>query len=213
VSHPAVHLSPVADTTIFSLLTLQERLWNKAYDELKSRETKLVEGYERILSAELYGNHSTSIASQPLENIIGRTREARCRQMQQLVEEGLNRTEKVASLKRGIDEGLQAVEAVREIVDRAVHATPGAAVAWAGVCLGLEIISNPVTEARDNRKGIIYVLSRMEWYWNLVSLLLDENRAEQSAAGLRVQLENHITILYQNLLSYHIKSVYLYYRN
>ncbi|RSL58325.1 hypothetical protein CEP51_014089 [Fusarium floridanum] len=64
-------------------------------------------------------------------------------------------------------------------LDRFRHlAAPEAAVAWVGVCLGLEILSNPVTEARDNRKGIAYVLSRMEWYWNLVSLLLDENKAE-----------------------------------
>jgi hypothetical protein len=59
--------------------------------------------------------------------------------MQQLVQQGLNRTEKAASLKRGIDEGLQAVEAVREVVDKAIHAAPEAAIAWAGVCLGLEV--------------------------------------------------------------------------
>ncbi|KAH7146060.1 hypothetical protein EDB81DRAFT_484509 [Dactylonectria macrodidyma] len=84
--------------------------------------------------------------------------------MQQLVQEGLDRTQKAASIKRGIDEGLQAVQAVRGIVDKAVHAAPEAAVAWVGVCLRLEILSNPVTEACDNRKGIAYVLSRMEWY-------------------------------------------------
>lgn len=86
-------------------------------------------------------------------------------------------------------------------MDKAVHAAPEAAVAWVGVCLGLEILSNPVTEARDNRKGIAYVLSRMEWYWNLVSLLLllDENKAGQSSAGLRLQLEKHVVQLYEKL--------------
>lgn len=133
--------------------------------------------------------------------------------MQQLVQEGLDRTQKAASIKRGIDERLQAAQAVRGIVDKAVHAAPEAAVAWVGVCLGLEILSNPVTEARDNRKGIAYVLSRMEWYWNLVSLLLDENKAEQSSAGLRVQLEKHVVQLYEKLLSYQMKSICLYHRN
>lgn len=59
--------------------------------------------------------------------------------MQQLVQAGLDRTQKQASIKRGIDEGLKAVQAVRGIVDKAVHAAPEAAVAWVGVCLGLEV--------------------------------------------------------------------------
>jgi CTP synthase (UTP-ammonia lyase) len=59
--------------------------------------------------------------------------------MQQLVQEGLDQTQKEASIKRGIDEGLQAVQAVREIVDKTVQAAREAAVAWVGVCLGLEV--------------------------------------------------------------------------
>ncbi|KAL6406189.1 hypothetical protein AUP68_10357 [Ilyonectria robusta] len=201
------------DSNTSPLPSLQERLWNQAYDELKVGEPKLVEAYERILSAELCRNDSTSVASRPTENEIGRSRDTRRHQMQQLVQAGLDRTQKQASIKRGIDEGLQAVQAVRGIVDKAVHAAPEAAVAWVGVCLGLEILSNPVTEARDNRKGIAYVLSRMEWYWSLVSLLLDENKAEQSSAGLRVQLEKHVVQLYEKLLSYQMQSVCLYHRN
>ncbi|KAH7115497.1 NACHT domain-containing protein [Dactylonectria estremocensis] len=207
---PSPPTSTDSDTSL--LPTLQERLWNQAYDELKVSEPKVVEAYEKILSAELCRNGSTSVASRPTENEIGRTRETRCRQMQQLVQGGLDRTQKAASIKRGIDEGLQAVQAVRGIVDKAVQAAPEAAVAWVVVCLGLEILSNPVTEARDNRKGIAYVLSRMEWYWNLVFLLLDENKAEQSSAGLRVQLEKHVMQLYEKLLLYQVKSVCLYHR-
>lgn len=41
--------------------------------------------------------------------------------MQQLVQAGLDQTQKEASIKRGIDEGLQAVQAVRGIVDKAVQ--------------------------------------------------------------------------------------------
>ncbi|KAH7124790.1 NACHT domain-containing protein [Dactylonectria macrodidyma] len=212
-SQPTPSPPTLTDSDTSPLPTLQERLWNQAYDELKVSEPKVVEVYEKILSAELCRNNSTSVASRPTENEIGRTRETRCRQMQQLVQEGLDRTQKAASIKRGIDEGLQAVQAVRGIVDKAVHAAPEAAVAWVSVCLGLEILSNPVTEARDNRKGIAYVLSRMEWYWNLVSLLLDENKAEQSSAGLRVQLEKQVMQLYKKLLSYQMKSACLYYRN
>ncbi|KAH7187792.1 NACHT domain-containing protein [Fusarium oxysporum] len=210
-SQPSPPTSTDSDTP--PLPSLQERLWNQAYDELKASEPKLVEAYEQILSAELCRNDSASVASRPTKNEIGMTPKTRYRQMQQLVQEGLDRTQRAASIKRGIDEGLQAVQAVRGIVDKAVHAAPEAAVAWVGVCFGLEILSNPVTEARDNRKGIAYVLARMEWCWNLVSLLLNENKAKQSSAGLRVQLEKHIVQLYEKLLSYQMKSTCIYHRN
>ncbi|RBA11776.1 hypothetical protein FPRO05_14235 [Fusarium proliferatum] len=212
-SQPTPSPPTSTDSDTSPLPTLQERLWNEAYDELKASEPKLVEAYEKILSAELHRNDPSSVASEPTENQIASARATRCRQMQQLVQEGLDRTQKAASIKRGIDEGLQAVQAVRGIVDKAIHAAPEAAVAWVGVCIGIEILSNPVTESRDNRNGIAYVLSRMEWYWNLVSLLLDENKAEQSSAALRTQLEKHVVQLYEKLLSYQVKSVCLYHRN
>ncbi|KAF5701324.1 NWD1 [Fusarium mundagurra] len=201
------------DSQTSPLPNLQERLWNQAYDELKASEPKLVEAYEKILSVGLHRKDPSSVTCESTENEIEGARETRCRQMQQLVWDGLDRTQKAASIKREIDDGLQAVQAVRGIVDKAIQATPEAAIAWVGVCLGLEILSNPVTEARYNRNGIAYVLSRMEWYWNLVSLLLVENKAEQSSAGLRVQLEKHVVQLYGKLLSYQVKSVCLYHRN
>ncbi|KAL7763948.1 hypothetical protein ACKLNR_005093 [Fusarium oxysporum f. sp. zingiberi] len=208
---PSPHTSTDSDTS--SLTSLQERLWNKAYDGLKASESELVGAYEKILGSKLHEDGPSSVASEPTDNGIASAWGPRCRQMQQLIQEGLGRTQKQASIKQGIDEGLQAIQAVRGIMDSAVKAAPEAAVAWVGVCLGLEILSNPVTEARANRKGITYVLSRIEWYWNLVSLLLDENKAEQSSMGLRVQLEEHVVQLYEKLLSYQMKSVYIYYRN
>jgi hypothetical protein len=149
-SQPTPSPPTSTDSKTSPLPNLQERLWNQAYDELKASEPKLVEAYEKILSAGLCRNDSTSAASRPTENEIGRTRETRCRQMQQLVQEGLDRTQKAASIKRGIYEGLQAVQAVREIVDKAVHAAPEAAVAWVGVCLGLEVCVINFPNRREN---------------------------------------------------------------
>ncbi|KPA36057.1 nwd1 protein [Fusarium langsethiae] len=208
---PSPPTSTDAETS--PLPSLQERLWNQAYDELKANEPKLVEAYEKILSVKLHGNDPSSVACESTENEIEGSCETRRHQMQRLVRDGLDWTQKQASVKRGIDEVLEVVQPVRGIVDKAIQAAPEAAIAWVGVCLGLEILSNPVTEARYNRDGIAYVLSRMEWYWNLVSLLLDENKAEQSSAGLRVQLETHVVQLYKKLLSYQMKSVFLYHRN
>lgn len=52
----------------------------------------------------------------------------------------------------------------------------------------------------------------MNWYWNLAQLLLDKNRAVESSAGLRDELEILIAQLYQKLLLYQIKSVCLYHQ-
>lgn len=59
--------------------------------------------------------------------------------MKQLVQAGLERTQKEAAVKRGIDDGLQAVHAVKGAIDKAVQAAPEAAIAWVGVCFGLEV--------------------------------------------------------------------------
>jgi hypothetical protein len=74
------------------------------------------------------------------------------------------------------------------------------------------VLSNPLTEPGINRKGLSYVVSRMDWYWNLVDLLLDE-RAGSAFDGLRGQLETRIVQLYQKLLLYQMRSVCLYHRS
>jgi hypothetical protein len=52
-----------------------------------------------------------------------------------------------------------------------------------------KILMNPLTQASFNRQGIAYVVSRMDWYWNLSSLLLDKNMTEAHSPGLRDELE------------------------
>lgn len=60
-------------------------------------------------------------------------------QMQQLVQNGLHRTEKDARVKQDMEEGIQAAMAVKEVVDKAIQASPEAAIAWVGVCFALEV--------------------------------------------------------------------------
>jgi hypothetical protein len=59
--------------------------------------------------------------------------------MQRLVNHGLRRTERDAELKQGMEDGIQAALAVKEVVDKAVQASPEAAIAWVGVCFALEV--------------------------------------------------------------------------
>jgi hypothetical protein len=77
----------------------------------------------------------------------------------------------------------------------------------------VKILMNPLTQASSNRQGIAYVVSRMDWYWNLSSLLLDENMTEGHSKGSRGQLEEMVTQLYAKLLLYQMKSVCYYHRS
>lgn len=72
------------------------------------------------------------------------------------------------------------------------------------------MLENPIEEASANRDGMAYVVSRMNWYWELSPLL---EGGQGRVAGVRGELEKHITDLYKKLLSYQMKSVCSYYRN
>ncbi|KAI5861008.1 WD40-repeat-containing domain protein [Durotheca rogersii] len=211
--HPRPSLTVSTDPETLSLPTLPEKLWNQAYDELKASEPTLVETFEKILSAELCRDESSSVGSELERNTIGKTQETRCHQMQKLAQAGLDRTRKHASVKNSVGQVLQIAQFIKAVADPAVQAAPAVAVAWVSVGLVFEVISNPISEARSNRDGISYVLSRMEWYWSLADLLLDENKAEQSSITLRSQLEKSIVQLYGKLLSYQMKSICLYHRH
>jgi hypothetical protein len=130
---------------------LPARLWNAAYDQAKASDSSTVDTYEKILSARLSGQDadaskrppSADFASQ--QNEIAQDAEERRMQMQQLIQNGLRRTEKDAKVKQGMEDGIQAAMAVKAVVDKAIQASPEAAVAWVGVCFALEVCST-VTE-------------------------------------------------------------------
>ncbi|SPO02390.1 related to Vegetative incompatibility protein HET-E-1 [Cephalotrichum gorgonifer] len=197
----------VSDSELPSL-SLQERLWNQAYDALRADEPKVVEAYERFLSTELQNDGGGSLTADD----DGQQHTKRPQQMEQLIQIGLRRTEKVAAAKKKIGDGLQTVNIVKGMAISAVQAAPAAAVAWVAVCFSLEVLTNSFAEADTNRNGLTYVASRIDWYWNLVDLLLDAG-ASTELHRLRDQLEEHILKLYQKLLLYQMRSVCLYHQN
>ncbi|KAL2885250.1 Vegetative incompatibility protein HET-E-1 [Ceratocystis lukuohia] len=195
------------------LHTLQEKIWEDAYQRLKSEEPELVKAFESIILSEPQLDETSTEPTDRIEGKVTAELKVTSRQMRKVAEKGIERTKKEASLKQGIDRGLQAVQAIMGIMDKALRAAPEAAVIWATVCLGIEVLKNPITEALENRQGIQYVLGRIEWYWNLTSLLLDENKRDTTTAALRDALEENITRLFQKLLLYQIRSICLYHRN
>lgn len=77
------------------------------------------------------------------------------------------------------------------------------------------MIQNPIEATEVNRNGIEYVIKRMDWYWNLSSVILKEspNDNDGGLASIRRNLETRVVDLYKALLLYEIKSVCLYYRS
>ncbi|KAF5522657.1 Vegetative incompatibility protein HET-E-1 [Colletotrichum aenigma] len=206
---PISQSSSPLQTPISTANNLKERLWNQAYDNLKRSETKLVEAYENLLSAELRGDSHTPAAS--AEPHIKPELQERWHQMELLVQVGLQKTNKEAEFKQKASDVIRVISPLKEVIGKAVQAAPEAAIAWVGVSFALEILANPVTESGINRDGITYVVSKMEWYWNLVDLLFKPKDASPDFKRLRLELERHIIELYQKLLLYQMKSVCLYY--
>lgn len=132
--------------TLTSTISIPERLWNRAYEQAKEFDTGTVDAYEKILSVRLNegGADISDTTSPPAylelqQNEIATDPEKRRLQMRQLVEYGLRRTEGNAETKRGMEESIQSVMAVKDCVDKAVHASPEAAIPWVGVCIALEV--------------------------------------------------------------------------
>ncbi|KAK1776004.1 NACHT domain-containing protein, partial [Copromyces sp. CBS 386.78] len=124
------------------------------------------------------------------------------------------KTEKEAKVKESLGVAVDIVLSAKNIISAAIQAVPQAALAWTGICIALEMLANPIKETEANRKGIDYVVKRMDWYWNLsTSLLRGPTNSISELDGMRGELENQIVDLYKALLSYQIKSVCAYYRN
>lgn len=134
--------APASPDPAASSPSLPERLWNQAYGQAKAGHSSTVDIYEKILSARLSQKDadpadSSDLASQ--RNEIEQNPEKRWIQMHRLVQDGLHRTEKEANVKQGMEDGIQAAMAVKEVVDKAIQAAPEAALAWVGVCFALEV--------------------------------------------------------------------------
>ncbi|KAF4953644.1 hypothetical protein FGADI_5980 [Fusarium gaditjirri] len=191
--------------------SVPEQLWNKAYSILEEKEPDIVQNYQKILSM-VQNEWGDSTAPEELQN-LEHCKGAKSREMWRLVYCGLEKSKRQAKYKENLSTVIETIENIKGVVDKAVKYSTEAGIAWAGVCLGLEILSNPMKEPGMNRTGIAYVLSRMEWYWNLAELVLLGQNSSASSAALRTNLETQIVDFYKKLLLFQMRSACLYFRN
>ncbi|KAG5750216.1 hypothetical protein H9Q70_007129 [Fusarium xylarioides] len=203
-------ISPPSPEPENTFPSVPDRLWNKAYNILEETEPEIVKHYEEILERVQFEWADTT-APEELQS-LEHCKTLKSGQMWRLVYSGLEKSKRQAKHKESVSNIIETIDNLKGVVDKAVKYSSEAAIAWAGVTLGLEILSNPMKEPGLNRKGIAYVLSRMEWYWNLAELVLQDNpRVSSNALG--TNLETQIVEFYKNLLLFQMRSACLYYRN
>ncbi|KAL6895276.1 WD40 repeat-like protein [Trichoderma longibrachiatum] len=190
--------------------TPAEEIWDCAYDELKAEEPALVQAYERILTTQLLSkSDATTEAIAEVNGIDQHDKENRRSQMQQLVNNGLDKTSRESRGKSRIDNALPIVNVSKNTVTEAVKGVPQAALPWAAVSLALELLSNPISETKANRTGITHVKKQMDWYCELAMFLFGNQ--DGSTGEFRRELRTKLIDLYKKLLSYTIKSICSYY--
>ena len=74
------------------------------------------------------------------------------------------------------------------------------------------MVLNPSTESKLNRGRALYVCDRIEWYCEFSEPLKNNDLDRVSFAGIEAELRKRVINLYQELLLYMMKSVYLSYK-
>ncbi|EAQ91099.1 hypothetical protein CHGG_03034 [Chaetomium globosum CBS 148.51] len=194
-------------------LSVSERLWNAAYDSLETDNAELVASYLKTLETVLGANPGIT----PDTDISAEFHDPTKRQMhmRRLVEEGRAKISRASKITNGVGDVADFVLSVKGIIDLAVQSVPQAALPWAGVCVGLQMLRNPAQAMKSNLAGLAHVISRMDWYCALTEHLLNKKNVatgKDIQAVLR-QLERSIVELYKALLQYQMKSVCSYYHN
>ncbi|KKO96923.1 hypothetical protein THAR02_10976 [Trichoderma harzianum] len=192
-------------------LSKSQDLWNAAYESLaEDKDTvKLVRSYVTILVTVL---KTTLPEDEVLTHLNDRTK--RQDFMRKLVEEGQARLSASATsnILNGVGAVADFIVSVKGLVDAAVQNIPQAALPWAGVCIGLQILTNPAKAMKSNLDGMAHVISRMEWYCSLTECLMKKDGVDESGL-IPPQLEREIISLYKALLQYQMKSICSYYRH
>ncbi|KAF9880879.1 hypothetical protein CkaCkLH20_01921 [Colletotrichum karsti] len=189
--------------------------WNKAYDDLKSTDAKLVSEYERLLHQEAGAEDAPAQdTSSPQTEIDHAGHKRRRQQMENIAQTALDRTEKEARGTKRAEEVMGVVDLARELGAPVIQTFPQAALPWAGVCAALQLFKNPITESKAQRDGMVHVITRMKWYCELENQLSRKiDNGKESDSGLLNLLEDKIVTLYTALLTFLMRSVCSYFKN
>ncbi|EAW20787.1 NACHT and WD40 domain protein [Aspergillus fischeri NRRL 181] len=222
VVNPAqAHPGPEEQLTKQSaVLSISQRIWNAAYDSLEEDRatTDLVKSYLKTLTAVLKAEKGSSVSAPEDDELAAQLQSPTTRQeyLKKLVSDGQKKIETSSNIKMAVGDVAQFILSAKGMIDLAIQNIPQAALPWAGVCIGLQILLNPAQATKSNLAGIAHVTSRMDWYCALTEHLLNKNNimiGTESFPEILELLEKAVVLLYKELLLYQMKSVCFYYRH
>ncbi|KAG6013191.1 hypothetical protein E4U54_006993 [Claviceps lovelessii] len=200
-------------------LSKSQQLWNDAYDGLEDAGATagIVRTYAKTLTLAIAGDDGQK-PDKETSNIAIDLKDPIKRQahMRDLVKKGREKFANDSKMAQAVGDVASFVLQARGVIDVAIKNVPQAALPWAGVCVALQILTNPAKVSRANLAGITHVVSRMDWYCSLVDHLLDERsivEGQEPANVVTQRLETLVLDLYKSLLLYQMKSIGSYYRN
>lgn len=106
------------------------------------------------------------------------------------------------SPRKQLESAADFVQRTKALVDEAVKVSREAALAWAGVCVILPILTNALEAEKANQEGFIYITSRVPIYVELHNEL-----RQRQVAGLTGAVQNQIVVIYQHIIDYQLRTV------
>lgn len=116
---------------------LLERLWNHAYNGLRTEEESTVLAYETLLLKRLKELNKGSPL--PASTQITPATLAQPEQLEKFVSAGLEESKKIATTKENVKEFGRVAQQVKAVMDVVVQAAPQAALAWSCVSFALQV--------------------------------------------------------------------------
>ncbi|KAL7786975.1 hypothetical protein V8C37DRAFT_285865 [Trichoderma ceciliae] len=195
-------------------LSTSQRLWNAAYTDLEEDAftAKLLKSYLAILTASL--SSKKDLEEDELSSVL-RDPSKREMYMKTLIKEGQMNIATTSNIMRRSGDLIAYIDGIKKLIDAAIGNTSQAALPWAGICIGLQILANPNKQMTANLTGIVHITSRMDWYCAISDHLPghDKVKVGQKDFGLVLEkFEENLVGLYKALLLYQIKSI-CYYRS
>ncbi|KAF1730111.1 Vegetative incompatibility protein HET-E-1 [Beauveria bassiana] len=153
-------------------------------------------------------------------SILAKLKDPAKRQMflEMLVSRGqlkVKKTEGIAKAAGYVAEKGLFIKPAVDLILQIPQAAP-AALPWAGICLGMKMLSYPADSAQEQRDGFSFVAHRMQWYYAMTDYLLDhddKSSTGQDSASILEMLTEKLFDLYKAILRYQLLSVCYYYSN
>ncbi|KAK5055224.1 hypothetical protein LTR84_012974 [Exophiala bonariae] len=220
-SAPAEPATQIAIEPIEEPANLSQTLWDAAYEIIESEHADLMKNYLSVLRKFLEtGKTVEQITLPDALELSAKLNKKVDRQayMAQLVKTGkskIERSSKVSLVVGTLAGGILKLQPLIDVVMAVPQAAP-AAIPWAGVCVGLQMLSNPSKATQANLDGMSHVVSRMEWYSAVIQHLLEPCSVDSVATSTEqplTELKPKVVNLYTTILLYQMRSICSYYRN